>query len=247
MESKPPSSPLPAVSAVVLNWARPRNVDRIIRSWAAGGIVRDAIVWNNRGESPYWPHPPAPEAPGFSLRVINASADCGLYSRFAAGLLARHDCVLIQDDDIELPPATLAALVRAHVADPLVLHGIFGRAPRRDGSYARAVRGDAEVPVVLTRALVTDRSNFAEFFRYAPIFDGIQRDSSPAGNGEDIIFSYVARNRLGQPNRIYSLPKIELDDHDAMNGRDRAAHVAHRSRLLRACELWFGRTCPVDE
>ena len=117
--------------------------------------------------------------------------------------------------------------------------GIFGRAPRRDGSYARAIRGNAECPVVLTRALLTHRSNIAEFFRIAPIFDEIQRDSSPAGNGEDIIFSYVVRNRSGRLNRIHAVPKIELDDTDSLNGRDRAGHIAHRSRLMRACAVWL--------
>lgn len=238
--SPPAIAPPPhAVSAVILNWARPRNIDRILASLASGGVVDDVIVWNNRAESPYWPHPPATGS--LAVRVVNCSADFGLYTRFAAGLFAKNECVLIQDDDIELPAASLSTLYSAWTADPLILHGIFGRAPRHDGSYARAIRGEAECPVVLTRAVLTHRSNFAEFFRLAPMFDEIQRNSQPHGNGEDIIFSYVAMNRSGRKNRIHSVAKLELPDTDSMNGRDRAAHVAHRSRVLRACEAWLSR------
>ena len=101
------------VTGVVLNWKRPTNVARILSGWQASGIVTEAIVWNNNPRATFrhqW------------ANVINAAPDMGLYTRFAAACLARNDCVLIQDDDLELPAESLRALVDAWHDDPDIIH-----------------------------------------------------------------------------------------------------------------------------
>jgi hypothetical protein len=147
--------------------------------------------------------------------------------------------VLIQDDDLELPSEALQKLLDAWRADPHVLHGVFGRGPRPDGSYAEAFRGTGEVPVALTRALMTHRVYAAAFLEEVGQFDAVQFDSQPYGNGEDIIFSYVVRRRSGRLNRVQDLPVVELPAPDAIHDRDRPEHIAHRDRVLRACEAWL--------
>jgi hypothetical protein len=219
-----------AVTGVLLNWKRPANVARILSGWQSGGIVDEAIVWNNNPDSSFRHH---------WAKVVNAAQDLGLYTRFAAACLARNDCLLIQDDDLELPFDSLERLCDAWQRDPDIIHGVFGRAPKHDGSYARNVGGNAEVPVVLTRVLMAHRRYAAEFFQYAPRFTDIQRDGKPAGNGEDIIFSYVARRASGRLNRVHRVPVNELPAPHSIHGRNWKAHVAHRSRLLRACEAWL--------
>ena len=218
------------ISAVVLNWSRPANGDRIVDGFRRDGFVREAIVWNNRPDAPYrhaW------------AKVVNAAPDLGLYTRFAAASLATHECVLIQDDDLELPLPTLRALFDAWARDPAPIHGIFGRAPRPDGGYDFAEVDGGEAPVVLTRALVASRRYAAAFFRDASRFEAIQRDSRPSGNGEDIIFSYSVMRRTGRLNRIHHLPVHELPSPDPIHRRDAAAHLEHRGRLMRACEAWL--------
>ncbi|MCA9270488.1 MAG: glycosyltransferase [Planctomycetales bacterium] len=218
------------VTGVILNWKRPTNVARILSGWQASGIVNEAIVWNNNPAATFR-HPWA--------NVVNAAQDMGLYTRFAAACLARHDCVLIQDDDLELPAESLRALVDAWQDDPDIIHGVFGRAPKPDGSYARNIGGDADSPVVLTRVLVAHRRYASQFFQVAPAFDDIQQGGKPVGNGEDIIFSYVARKASGRLNRVHRVAVNELPAPHSIHGRNWKGHVAHRTRLLRACEAWL--------
>jgi hypothetical protein len=219
------------ITGVILNWKRPANVQRIVASWLAGGIVTEAIVWNN--------NPDAPLGPIIGAKVINAGQDLGLYTRFAAACLAQHECVLIQDDDLELPQPSLAALHAAWQAEPAVIHGVFGRTPKPDGSYARNVQGDADVPVVLTRVLLAHRRYAARFFEVAPHFSEIQSGGKPQGNGEDILFSYTAHQASGRLNRVHRVAVTELPAPHSIHGRNWQAHINHRTRLLRACEAWL--------
>lgn len=226
------------ITGVMLNWKRPANVQRIVAGWLAGGIVTEAIVWNN--------HPDAPLGPIAGAKVINAGQDLGLYTRFAAACLAQHECVLIQDDDLELPPASLAALHAAWQTDPEVIHGVFGRTPKPDGSYARNVQGDMDVPIVLTRVLLAHRRYAARFFEVAPRFAEIQGGGRPAGNGEDILFSYTARCASGRLNRVHRVAVTELPAPHSIHGRNWQAHINHRTRLLRACEAWLQESTHED-
>jgi len=219
------------ITGILLNWKRPANVERIAAGWRAQGTVTEAIIWNNNREMPLGPITGA--------TVINASEDLGLYTRFAAVCLARNECVLIQDDDLELPRPSLAALYDAWNADPEILHGVFGRNARADGSYAQSVSGDADVSVVLTRVLFTHRRYAARFFEIAPRFAEIQRDSQPAGNGEDILFNYVVQKSSGRLNRIHNIAVTELPAEHAIYQRNLNAHAAHRTRLMRACAEWL--------
>lgn len=222
------------ITGVILNWKRPVNVARIVDGWRAGGIVTEAIVWNNNADVPL------PKMNG--AKVINVAQDLGLYTRFAAACLATNDGVLIQDDDLELPTDSLARLYDAWQHEPDILHGIFGRAPKPDGSYARNINGNAAVPIVLTRVLLAHRRYAAKFFEVAPRFADRQRTSQPFGNGEDIVFSYVARQASGRLNRVHKLPVTELPAPHSIHGRNWQRHIEHRSQLLRACESWLQGT-----
>jgi len=218
------------VTGVILNWKRPTNVARILGAWQASGILTEAIVWNNNPAATFRHH---------WAKVVNAAQDMGLYTRFAAACLANNDCVLIQDDDLELPTKSLRALLDAWQSDPDIIHGVFGRAPKPDGSYARNIGSDTDSPIVLTRVLVAHRRYASRFFQVAPTFDDVQQGGKPAGNGEDIIFSYAAMRESGRLNRVHRIKVNELPAPHSIHGRNWNAHVAHRSRLLRACEIWL--------
>ena len=218
------------ISAVILNWKRPENVARIVSGWLADGFVTEAIVWNN--------NPAAPFRHGWA-QIVNAEQDLGLYTRFAAACPANYECILIQDDDLAIPVNSLRVLYEAWRRSPDVLHGIFGRRPAPDGSYDPRNVGTGEAPIVLTRALLAHRRYASEFFKAATRFETIQRDGRPVGNGEDIIFSYTVMQLSGRMNYVHRLPVSELPAPDAIHQRDRTAHLAHRSRLLRACQDWL--------
>ena len=120
------------------------------------------------------------------------------------------------------------SLVAMFVSGLVVLAGLPGVA------YA-----DAESPIVLTCVLIAHRRYAPQFFQVAPTFDEVQREGKPAGNGEDIIFSYVAMSESGRPNRVHRVAVNELPAPHSIHGRNWKGHVAHRTRLLRACEAWL--------
>lgn len=222
---------MPSLTGVILNWKRADNVRRILSGWQEASLVEHAIVWNNN-PAIYFRHPWA--------KAINSSEDLGLYTRFAAACLAPTEAVLIQDDDVLLPPASIDRLAEEWHREPDRLHGVFGRGPRpEDGSYAAKFRGDHDVPIALTRALVGARRYAAEFFATAPQFAELQSGSSPPGNGEDIIFSYVAMRHSGRPNRVHDVEVTELPAPHSIWERDRTDHMAHRTALMRACQAWL--------
>jgi len=212
----------------MLSWRREDNVYRIIDSWQRSGIISTAFVWNNN---------PDERLQHSWATIINANRDCGLYTRFAAACLAPTAGVLIQDDDILLEPPSQRMLLEHWANDPDVLHGIFGRRPKADGTYARIVDNiEAEVPIVLTRALITQRRYVADFFLKSAAFSALQTESNPPGNGEDIIFSYVTRSISGRLNRIHHIPFAELPAPQAIHHRLGDAHLEHRTHIMRACE-----------
>lgn len=222
------------LTGILLNWSRSENVRKILDQWQHGGVVSEAFVWNNCS-SEVISHPWA--------RVLNANGDFGLYSRFALAALARTSAVLIHDDDLDIPAPQLRRLYDHWNADPNILHGIFGRAPTRAGLYAIPIdRREAEVPIVLTRALIAPQSAFARFFALANKLEEIQRDSLPHGNGEDIILSYAVRNATHRLNRVHPIAVVELPAANPIhkrNGWDR--HVTHRSCVMAACEAWLSK------
>jgi hypothetical protein len=221
------------MTGVILNWRRPENVAVIVQQWLASGVVDEAIVFNNRAAEPL-----APVGPLADARIVNAAVDnvFGLHARFSAALHARNRCVLIQDDDLLLPAATLDTLGAHWEADPAVIHGLFGRNPRADGGYATSVElREASVEVVLTRALVVDREYIPEYFRHFRRFDLDRGD--PPGNGEDIVFSYVVALLSGRRHRVHALPVYALPAPHAV--QHLRGHRRHRDRVMRACRAWL--------
>lgn len=218
-----------ALTAVLLNWKRSANVELILDRWRAGDLVSEAFVWNNNPHDPFPAHPWA--------TVINTNRDLGLYTRFLVAQLATRDCILIQDDDLLLPEESLSRMYAGWLQAPEILHGVFGRAPKPDGSYKIDLLGDCDAPIILTRAMLADRRYFTEFFRELPAFAEIQADSVPFGNGEDIIFSYVVRALSGRLHKVYGVEFAELPAQDPIHARN--GHQEHRTRLLRFCDDWL--------
>ncbi len=145
--------------------------------------------------------------------------------------LAAYPAVLIVDDDLTLPGATVTQLIQHWHEEPDVVHGIFGRNPAADGTY-KPVTVHGRCEVLLTRAIVVDRVICAAALRF-----GVQElPGEPRGNGEDIVLSYTAMAASGKRNVAYSLPFINLDydSQDAISVRFRN-HEAHRSDVVRWC------------
>lgn len=218
------------ITAVMLHWKREENLKKILRALEDDPLINEAIVWSNRADVPFlddW------------ATVIQSSRDMSLTTRFAAAALAKNTCVLIQDDDLLLPKGTVRGLYEQWRENPDILHGLDGRGKNENGEYA-TLRGDRDVPIVLTRALVMHRRLAGEFFAAYGNFEDLLAGGIPRGNGEDIVLNYVAQHLSGRPNRIHNLPRTELPDPHASHRRS-TDHARYRTQVMRRGEEWLAR------
>jgi hypothetical protein len=218
------------ITAILQNWKRPANVTRIVRTLATYPPITEILIWSA--------NPQCPLPAGLPARITESRDDWGLYARFLLGCYARNDCVLIHDDDLLVPLASLTRLYQAWQRDPDRLHSAHGRRPKADGTYADTVRS-GPAPIVLTRCTMAHRAYFPDFFAAAPAFETIQREGNPAGNGEDILLSYVAQKTSGEMNAVHEVPVHELPAPHAIHQRDWYRHCAHRTKLMHACDAWL--------
>lgn len=223
---------------VLMNWARPRDLLDLAWTYAGLGVVASVNLWNPAADLAGRLVRDAADLRCRKIRLIQSSADYGLYARFAVGALVPADPVLLTDDDIELTPAALAALSAAWEAEPDIVHGILGRRPAADGTYSTlsyADRGPCEV--VLTRAAVASRWLCgAALANGARVLD--EHPGQPRGNGEDIVLSYTALQASGRLNRVYpDLPYRNLAGAFAPESISvrYPGHAAHRTAVVRWC------------
>jgi hypothetical protein len=224
------------ITLVILNWRRPRNLEHLIARYRTYDCISEIMIVCNAG-SPFT-LPAGPKNPV----TIRCNADLGLFTRFAAAALAQNPCVLHTDDDLLVPRTTIEELHRQWSRDPDCCHGLHGRAGH--GAYdMNNIHG--QVPVVLTRCLMTSRLTSARALSHAHVI--AIPNAVPRGNGEDIILSFTAMMYSGRLNHAFPLPYTELAE-DADDGAAEATsihrrwsgHVGHRTEILRRCRAYFG-------
>lgn len=217
------------ITVVMLNWVRPANVITNLHRYASYRIVSQVLCFNNGA--------PLRESVALPSKcvLLEASSDLGLYSRFAAGSLARTEAIFHTDDDIAVPESTLGALYRSWFAARLCCHGLYGRNVRPTYQTQNVV---GPVEVVLTRALIcgrdTNNAALSAVNRFADLV------SEPHGNGEDIILSFAAMAMARTLNVTYALPAENYpDDPRQAIHRRWPDHLKHRQRVVERCRQIF--------
>ena len=131
------------ITGVILNWKRPANIAQ-----DSGQLATKRIGdRSNCLEQPCRRH--LSPSLGQSHQRL---ARHGTLHTFRSRVFGTKQCLLIQDEDLELPVATLQRLWQAWQNEPAILHGHFRTRSKPDGSYARNVMGDTDVPVVCSPA-----------------------------------------------------------------------------------------------
>ncbi len=216
------------LTAIVLNWKRPENLPRIIAALQRCEIVNEIIVWNNN--------------PGINLKlnrgvcVINSNRDLGLFTRFAAALLAKNDGIFFQDDDVVLDENRIMQLHKQWEIAPEVCHAAFGRRCAV-GPYNK-INAWGDVDVVLTKAVVVHKKVCLQAALNTQYFKDLP--GRPLGNGEDILLSYTAMSMSGKYNRAHNLfLKEERQDPNIAISQREPTHMEHRDRVLKRCQKLF--------
>jgi SAM-dependent methyltransferase len=227
---------------------RPAGVTRLLQEYYNYSLIDDFIVFNNNRDYKF----PNNVIPG--LKVVNTNTDFGLNTRFAAGLLAKNDVILIHDDDQFLPEKSLEKLYHAYVKEPDIIHGIYGRPVDETNRYliyggkARPNLPFGEMDIVLTLCMLINKKYISEYFKNIHKFYNLIKYTQ--GNGEDIIMSYVVKSLSKRLNRTYDLPRINREDSTAysdtvaLSKRAAGFHTALRTEVLRQCKHLLTKDLP---
>ncbi|KAI8468496.1 MAG: hypothetical protein J3K34DRAFT_426972 [Monoraphidium minutum] len=226
------------VSVVIMNWAKPDSVRQIAASLAAMAAVGEVLVLHLRQDTTFeFEHPKVSHIVDY-----NADVRYGLTSRFLGCLHARHEAVVLQDDDVMLTEAALASLLAARAAAPAApLVGLFGRDwPGDAPGYVMADVGPGRHPVALTVAALASRRLCHAFFEFSHLAEPFVRaHSAPYWNGEDIFLSLVGWKVAGEmplivapPQRGYKLLHSHVSGAEGMHTTS-PNHAAFRDALVK--------------
>lgn len=221
-----------SLTVVMLNWRRPALVKNLMNRYLAMSCVAGGVVVDCSGSSDRW----RPD-----LTYVRVVPDPGLVARFAGAALARTKMVMLADDDIEVPEATVQALLDDVMQKPRGAYGLIGRNPDAAGNYNLEKVYD-RCEVLLTRCLVTSRAmcGLAADFVHDMVRD---LGGVPYGNGEDIVLSAVV-NKMGYGCVACQEPYTDLPeavDQDSISVRNKD-HLKHRSAVVRWCRWRFRLT-----
>ena len=81
----------PSVTACLLSWKRPQNLQPIVNSLRCHSFINEILVWNNNPEEDLHLQ---------GARVINAAQNEMCYGRFLCAQKASNDILYFQDDDV---------------------------------------------------------------------------------------------------------------------------------------------------
>lgn len=177
-----------AVTAIILNYSRPDYVKKRSIPYLKN-LVNEIIISHGKKEVYF-------EEEGIvSLDHSDENEEYGLTLRFLSGLEAKNEYVLIMDDDILPSEECIKVLLHKIRQEPKRLYGIYGRDIRNGYSTTNSF---GEVPIVLTRCLITTREMCDYFMtNFRKYENSLIKNSKPYWNGEDILFSLLSIEKYG--------------------------------------------------
>jgi hypothetical protein len=215
------------MTMIIMNWKRPQMVEHIVAAYSEYAVIGDIVVWNNNPDSPLdlSQHP--------NLKTVTCKHDAGLDSRWAAGVLADQEHLLIHDDDLLLTETALRLIFRHYLRRPHLCHGICGR-NLKDSYNVKDAFG--RVDMVLTTCLLIHRRYIPSYFDRVALFDDLRHYG--CGNGEDIVMNYVVRSITGQKSRAYRIPYTNASNAPGVSSHSisrRPGHLSVRNQIARRC------------
>ena len=185
------------LSIVILNFNRPDYIKNNIIPKIKNSC--DEIIISHGKKETAFTHP--------DIKSLNhygkVNEEYGLSRRFLSCLEARNELVLIMDDDIVPSLEAIKFLYDKIQEDPQRIHGLYGRNTINNYSVDNCF---GEVPVVLTRCLITTKEMCEYYIENFRSFESeMVKKSKPFWNGEDILFSLLSIKKNGKLNKAYEL------------------------------------------
>jgi hypothetical protein len=222
-------------SVVLMNWKREDNMRHIATTMAQYPFIGEVLIWNANNKVNLR------DLASNKIKVVQASQDLGLHSRFAMASLASYKRVIVQDDDLMLSVEGMRTLLQRHSENPSAIHGVWGRWPTKESPYSTnekdTHKASTKAPIVLTRALVASKESVGHFFTIAPKLEYAQVDAKPRWNGEDILFSLATYKANGALNVVHHDLKAEVQYMNMAHGISGqwGSHAGFRERFTKQC------------
>jgi hypothetical protein len=125
------------VSACLVSWKRPQNLQPIADSLGCYEFVDEILVWNNNPESRL-------RLQGDKVRVLDADENMMCYGRFLCAREARNHIIYVQDDDVIV--RNVPELYREFLANSSsITHGL---SPGHFRKRERSVYADSQIALL---------------------------------------------------------------------------------------------------
>ena len=221
-------------SVIILNWKRPHNIIEIINKIYEYSFIDEIIISNG--------HPNSILTFTDFSKIISLDDTLnnqyyGLDLRFLRGNCAKNNKLIFMDDDILIDQENLIKMLVQYEKNPGKIVGIEGRNMEHERHYGKVPYKSKECDIVLTRLLVCDKELCNLFFKCKPLVETIYREGIPYGNGEDIVFSFIAKLYYTIDKHILvndvTITNLPANNSINMNG----SHLSYRVKLCSYLKL----------
>lgn len=223
------------LTVVVLTYNRNENCQLIVDTYEQYDFVDEILVASNDGFIPKSKN-------GKTKTTIFDNKKDGLYARFILASTAKNEAIFLTDDDFLLSQQDLKKMFLGLISLPDKIHGVYGRDLYFNFLYARffdSLDRDADIVLpgisLVTRTSCKSMLCFLHDFRVSllkriNIFAGFNKD-----NGEDILFSFIAKKNFFQKHKTYKVNIIHLN---TVTGSISKRGITFR--LCRNLATWIG-------
>jgi hypothetical protein len=126
-----------AVSACLLSWKRPRNLQSIVPALHNLEFIDEILIWNNNPSVRL-------EFPGMRVRVLCSQANVSSYGRYLCANHARNPVIYTQDDDVRV--SNIPDLYASFLSDRTrIAHALR---PRQYAARNRELHGNCQVALL---------------------------------------------------------------------------------------------------
>ena len=178
---------------IILSYARPQNIQRILDTILKAGSCGRIVLSNNNPDINILEYiDPSPEV----LEVIQQEERWGPVKRFCIARECESEFFVCIDDDLFLTSRQIDLLVDQVLAEPSVPHGVWGEKITIERNVFKLERGlfnySGEVDVI-NRAYAFTRNHVQRFFELMEYLR--VEDPRNLGPGDDVLLSFSGTGR----------------------------------------------------
>jgi hypothetical protein len=219
----------PSVTFIVLSFARPANIQRIVDAILCAAPHYRVLVCNNQPNIDIGSYVRCDDA---RLDLIQRKEKWGPISRYHLARAASGELFVSIDDDVFLTPAQVNLLVGCLVADPARAHGVWGEIFQAEGDrmvIQSGIHGQTCDVSVLNCVYAFTRDHVERVFGFLRALG--MESLKEVGPGDDILISRAAT----LPPVCHDLGAIEFCPSASQEG---VARFRSQNFTARRARLW---------